>query len=63
MDALEAALQPPGMVVAATTLFGDALVELDNGSRVMTLNAPTTPDDLLAAAPVVCNLVWAGRPG
>jgi hypothetical protein len=46
---LEATLQPPGMVVAATRDFGESLVDLDNGSWVVSTNAPTTPDDALAA--------------
>lgn len=49
LRALHDALQPPGTVVAATTLFGSSLVDLDNGSRAMTTNAPTQPDDPLAA--------------
>jgi hypothetical protein len=46
--ALNAALQPPGTVVAATTLFGSGLLDLD-GQRVISMNAPTTPDDPWAA--------------
>jgi hypothetical protein len=48
--ALDAALQPAGTVVAATTLFDDALIDLENGARVITMNAPTAPDDTLAVS-------------
>jgi len=47
--ALEAMLQPPGMVVAATRDFADSLVDLQNGSWVISTNAPTAPDDALNA--------------
>lgn len=47
--ALEDALQPSATVLAATTLFDDALIDVRNGSRVITMNAPTTPDDPRAA--------------
>jgi hypothetical protein len=46
---LETTLQPPGMVVAATRDFGESLVDMDNGSWVVSTNAPTMPDDALAA--------------
>lgn len=46
--ALEAALNPPAVTVGATTLFDDALVDIRNGSRVITMNAPTRPDDARA---------------
>jgi hypothetical protein len=46
---LEATLQPPGMVVAATRDFGESLVDMDNGSWVVSTNAPTAADDALAA--------------
>ncbi|MBE7512280.1 MAG: hypothetical protein HS103_05620 [Anaerolineales bacterium] len=44
-NAAAAALTPAGVTVAATTLFEDALLDIHNGSRVITMNAPTTPDD------------------
>jgi hypothetical protein len=43
--ALDTALNPPGTVVAATLLFDDALVDVRNGSRVISMNAPTTAND------------------
>ncbi len=46
---LERTLQPPGMVVAATRDFGESLVDMDNGSWVVSTNAPTAADDTLAA--------------
>jgi hypothetical protein len=46
---LETTLQPPGMVVAATRDFGESLMDLDNGSWVVSTNAPTAVDDPLAA--------------
>ncbi len=42
--ALAEALQPPGTVVAATTLFESSLLDLE-GRRVVTMNAPTADDD------------------
>jgi len=45
---LEAILQPPGTVVAATSDFGESLVDLDNGSWVVSTHAPTQADDPLA---------------
>jgi len=45
---LENTLNPPGFVVAATTLFDDALV--DYHLRSVTMNAPTAPDDERARA-------------
>ncbi len=47
--ALETALQPPGTVVAASTLLGDTLLDLDGRWRTFSTNAPTAPDDPLAA--------------
>jgi hypothetical protein len=47
--ALEDALQPSGKVVAATTHFGESLVDVDNQSWLFATNAPTSPDDPLAA--------------
>ncbi|MBI5671542.1 MAG: hypothetical protein HZC41_26420 [Chloroflexi bacterium] len=44
---LEAALQPPGTVVVASTLFGDALLDLDGRWRTFSTNAPTDTDDPL----------------
>lgn len=45
---LEHTLQPPGMVVTATTHFDTALMDVDNGARILSMNAPTPPDDPLA---------------
>ncbi len=49
VQALDDALHPHGTVVAATTLFGHHLIDLDIGERVISMNAPTAPDDPLAA--------------
>lgn len=48
IHAVQDALQPPGKVVAATTHFGEALVDIDNGSWVFATNAPTAPGDPLS---------------
>jgi len=48
VSALEQTLQPPGTVVTVTTHFNTALMDVDNGSRIIAMNAPTSPDDLLA---------------
>jgi hypothetical protein len=45
---LEQALQPPGTVVTATTFFDTALMDMDNGARIIAMHAPTSPDDALA---------------
>jgi hypothetical protein len=45
---LEQTLQPPGTVVTATTFFDTALMDVDNGSRIIAMHAPTSPDDTLA---------------
>jgi hypothetical protein len=45
---LQNTLNPPGFVVAATTLFDDALV--DYHLRAVTMNAPTAPTDERARA-------------
>jgi 4-amino-4-deoxy-L-arabinose transferase-like glycosyltransferase len=42
---LESALTPPALTVAATTLFADSLLDVEQGGRVITMNAPTSPDD------------------
>jgi hypothetical protein len=47
--ALETTLQPPATIVAASTLVGDSLLDLDGRWRAFSTNAPTQPDDLLAA--------------
>lgn len=52
VQALDTVLRPPGMVVAATQLFGDQLVDLRGGNRVLSMNAPTSPTDERA------RLVW-----
>ncbi len=49
VQALAVGLQPPGWVAVASTHFGDSLVDLKPAYRVMGMNAPTKPDDLLAA--------------
>jgi hypothetical protein len=48
IHALENTLQPPGRVVAATTHFGESLVDIDNGSWVFATNAPTPLNDPLS---------------
>jgi hypothetical protein len=45
---LENALQPPGVVLAATTLYESGLVDVENGARVISVNAPTSPEDARA---------------
>jgi hypothetical protein len=45
---LEQTLQPPGIVVTVTTHFDTALMDVDNGVRIIAMNAPTSPDDALA---------------
>jgi hypothetical protein len=42
---LVTAISPPGVVLVASTLFDDALVDVKNGSQLITLNAPTQPSD------------------
>ncbi len=49
VQALQQSLQPPGTVLVASELFGELLVDVDNGSWVISTNAPTTPDDRLTA--------------
>jgi hypothetical protein len=49
VQTLQAALQPPGKVLVASTLFGESLVDVENGSWLLSTNAPTTLDDPLAA--------------
>jgi hypothetical protein len=44
-DALAAALQPPGTVVAASAVFGNALLDLKQPVPVIALTAPTSPED------------------
>jgi hypothetical protein len=48
VEALEAALTPRGTVVVASTAFDETLVDVERGGRIITLNAPTDPDDPLA---------------
>lgn len=45
IETLQKVLQPPGLVLAATSLYDDALIDVENGARVITMNAPTQPDD------------------
>ena len=49
---LEQALQPPALTVAATTLLGDSLLDIKSSAPVISMNAPTEPDDERA------RLVW-----
>lgn len=48
VEALETALTPRGTVVVASTAFDETLVDAERGGRIITLNAPTDPDDPLA---------------
>ncbi len=43
--ALRSVMQPPGVTLAATSLLDDALLEINEGVRVISMHAPTTPDD------------------
>jgi hypothetical protein len=45
VQALSDALQPPATTIVASQLFGDTLIDVKNGSRIITMNAPTTSDD------------------
>lgn len=45
LAAVSAVLNPEGAVYAATTLFGDGLLDLEQRAPVTVVNAPTTPDD------------------
>ena len=47
--ALAEAMQPPGVVLAETTVFGDRLLDLHASFRLFSANAPNTPDDPDAA--------------
>jgi hypothetical protein len=58
MRALEAAMQPPGRVVAASLHFGDSLADVNRRYRIFSTNAPTKPDDPLAL-PIWRN-AWRG---
>jgi hypothetical protein len=49
MQAVEAALQPPGAVVAATTAFESGWLDIETRAPVLSMNAPTAPDDPMAA--------------
>jgi hypothetical protein len=49
MEAMQAALQPPAAVVAATTGFGSGWLDIETRAPVITINAPTTPDDTMAS--------------
>ncbi|MBX3081241.1 MAG: phospholipid carrier-dependent glycosyltransferase [Anaerolineae bacterium] len=42
---LDQALQPPALTVAATTLLGDSLLDLKTSAPIISMNAPTAPDD------------------
>lgn len=61
LAALEQALQPPGTVVAASALWGESLLDLDRRWRVFSTNAPTAPDDPLAAPLWGCALRQGDR--
>jgi hypothetical protein len=45
IHALQEALQPSALTVAATTLLGDSLLDLKSSEPVISMNAPTAPDD------------------
>ncbi len=45
LAAVSAALNPEGVVYAATTLFGDGLLDLEQRAPVTVVNAPTMPND------------------
>ena len=47
-DQFAQTFQPPGTVVAATTLLHDSLLDLKQNVPIITMNAPTSPDDLEA---------------
>lgn len=47
--ALGETLRPAGTVLAQTTVFGDRLLDIEGEARVITFNAPNTPDDPDAA--------------
>ena len=47
--ALAESLQASDTVVAATTRYGSALIDVKAPLRIVTMNAPTAPDDPLAA--------------
>lgn len=57
---LEAALQPPGTVLASTTAFGETLLDL-RAARLFSTNAPTSPDDPLALPMTEAALRSGGR--
>lgn len=44
-EAFDAILQPPGTVVAATTVLGDAMLDLEQRVAAITISAPTSPAD------------------
>jgi hypothetical protein len=58
---LSDALQPPGTVIAATTSFGQTLLDLKGQQRVFSTNAPTRPDDRLASQMWQAALKQAGN--
>ena len=45
----DATSAPTGTLVAATTRFGNSLIDIHNGDHVLSLNAQATPDDPLTA--------------
>jgi hypothetical protein len=47
---MAAALDPPGRVLVASTHFDESLLDLPLRHAVISINAPTTPDDVLAYA-------------
>jgi hypothetical protein len=59
--ALEAVLTPPARTLVASTLFGDSLIDLAHGAPVITMNAPTAPDDPRARAVWEATLRQGGR--
>lgn len=59
--ALEAALTPPARTLVASTLLGDSLIDLEHGAPVITMNAPTAPNDSRARAVWEATLRRGGR--
>lgn len=48
--ALSQALQPPGTIVVASLLLDDRLLDVNSGASIISMNAPTHPDDPRAQA-------------
>lgn len=45
IQVLQDTLQGPGQVVVASALFGDALLDYEGSNPILTMNAPSKPDD------------------